>query len=314
MDNYQAHRGIDTGWFWLDESRDMCSEAFDVMLSRLRGQPSGTKYRTLSTTTPNGFGWLYRRFVADPVPNSHIIRASTTENPYLPPGFVENLRAQYTANFAKQEIDGEFLNLTAGQAYYAFARTRHCGQVTIDRLRPMFYAMDWNVSPLCAVYGQHDSRTCLVSGEIYIQGSGRTADAAEEFVRRMAAHRNKSVVIYGDMSGANRDTRQDSTDYDILDRVMKAAGWSVEIKRNYSNPPFIESIEAVNATFEHGRCVVDPACKRLITDLEQVAWKEGAKVLDKSNAELTHCSDAFRYFIFKEFNANQKSGSSAIFN
>ncbi len=314
MDNFHAHRGIDFGWGWFDESREMASEAVDVMQSRLRGQPAGTIYRTLHTTTPNGFGWLYRRYVSEPFPGSAVIRASTTENPYLPIGFVDNLRAQYTEQYAKQEIDGEFLNLTAGQAYYAFKRDKNVQTVQVDPLKEMFYSMDWNVSPLCAIYGQHDKLSAKVAGEIYIQGSGRTADAAEEFSRRFSSHKNRRVTIYGDMSGANRDTRNDSTDYDILQRVLTSAGWAVEIRRNYSNPPFIESVEAVNASFEHNRCVIDPTCKRLIIDLEQVAWQTGTKVLDKSNKELTHLSDAARYFLFKEFSPKQKASTSDIFN
>jgi len=311
MDNYDSHRGISIGWAWLDEARDMVGEAYDVILSRLRGQPMGTVYRTLLTTTPNGFGWLHKRFVAEPVTGSGIVRAKTTENPYLPPGFVDTLRAQYTERFARQEIDGEFLNLTAGQAYYAFSRIKHVGQVTIDPGRPMFFTMDWNVSPLCACYGQSDSTRADIAGEIFIQGSGRTADAAEEFTRRHAGHKRKQVTVYGDMSGANRDTRSDTTDYQIIERVFTAAGWTVEIKRNYFNPPMIESVEVVNACFEHNRCMVDPSCKYLLTDLEQVAWQEGTRVLDKSNKDLTHESDALRYFLFKEF-SERKAGMSAI--
>jgi hypothetical protein len=314
MDNYQAHRGIDCGWFWLDESREMVEEAYDIMLSRLRGQPSGTRYRSLNTTTPNGFGWLHKRFVADPVPNSAVVRAKTTENPFLPPGFVDTLRAQYTAQYARQELDGEFLNLTAGAAYHAFKRTDHVATVRVDTRRPMFYSMDWNVSPLCAVYGQNDTIRADIAGEIYIAGSGRTADAAEEFCRRFSGHEKKELVIYGDMSGANRDTRNDSTDYDILERVFTANGWQTEIRRNYTNPPFIESVEAVNASFEHMRTTVDPSCKHLITDLEQVAWKEGTKVLDKTNKDLTHLSDALRYFLFKEFSPHQKVSATDVFN
>ncbi len=314
MDNYQAHRGISIGWFWLDEARDMAEEAYDVMLSRLRGQPQGTKYRGLLTTTPNGFGWLYRRFVGEKVAGSVIIRAATTENPYLPAGFVETLRAQYTERFAKQEIDGEFLSLAAGQAYYAFMRDQHVKPVLPDPKRALFYTMDWNVSPLCACYGYGDKLSASVLGEIYIAGSGRTADAADEFVRRNAEHKNKVVTIYGDMSGANRDTRSSTTDYDILRDVFTKAGWQVEIRRNYQNPSLIESVETVNNCLEKQRVVCDISCKHLIADLEQVAWKEGTRILDKSNADLTHVSDALRYYLHKEFSTSQKASVSDILN
>ncbi len=314
MDDADALRGISVGYAWIDEATAISVDSYNVVQSRMRGQPEGTQYRTLLTTTPSGFNWIYRKFIAEPIPDSAIIRASTTANHFLPAGFVDNLRAQFTESYAKQEIDGQFLNLTAGQAYYAFNRAKHVTAISVDPLQPLFYSMDWNVSPLCAVYGMFDKSSAQFAGEVYIQGSGRTSDAAEEFNRRFTEHKNRQLIIYGDMSGANRDTRNDSTDYDILERVFKAAGWAVEIRRNYSNPPFIESVEAVNASFEHNKVTVDPSCKRLITDLEQVAWQSGTKVLDKSNKELTHMSDAARYFLFKEFSARQKAGTSDILN
>ncbi len=312
MENYAAHRGIDFGWCWLDESREMVVEAFDVMLSRLRGQPAGTRYRTLNTTTPNGFGWLHKRFVSEAVPRSAVVRASTTENPFLPPGFVETLRAQYTERFARQEIDGEFLNLIAGQAYYAFRRDLHVKSCPIDSSQPMWYSADFNVSPLCSTFGQSTKLDSTVCGEIYIAGSGRTADAAEEFCRRLEKHDNKTVSIYGDMSGANQNTRNDATDYDIMVNVMKSRGWRTTLLRNYVNPPFIESIEAVNNQLEKQRCAIDPACKRLITDLEQVCYQDGTRVLAKDNKELTHLSDSWRYMIFREYAQGGKASASNL--
>ncbi len=314
MEDPDSHRGIDVGWAWLDEAREMKEEAYTVILGRFRNQPQGTVYRTLLTSTPNGFSWMHRRFVSEPAPDTAVVRAATTENPYLPTGFVETLRAQYTERFAKQEIDGEFLNMLAGQAFFAFNRQKHVAKVELDPNRPLFYTQDFNVSPLASVYGQGDKIRSNVAGEIYIVGSARTADAAEEFCRRMIAHKCKQVVIYGDMSGANQSTRSDATDYTILRDVMTKAGWAVDIRRNYQNPPLIESVEAVNAHLEHGRGTIDPSCKHLIQDLEQISWKEGTRILDKSSADLTHAGDAYRYYIFREHSVSQKASSSDILN
>ena len=44
-------------------------------------------------------------------------------------------------------------------------------------------------------------------------------------------------------------------------------------------------------------CIIDPKCKGLIKDLEQVVNKEGTREIDKSNKELTHLSDGFGYYI-----------------
>ena len=47
--------------------------------------------------------------------------------------------------------------------------------------------------------------------------------------------------------------------------------------------------------------VIDPRCKELIKDLEQVALKEGTRELDKSNKDLTHMTDALGYMVDYEF-------------
>ncbi len=300
MENYNAHRGISVGWYWLDEARDMAIEAYDVILSRLRGQPT-ENYGGILTTTPNGFGWLYDRFVAEPIAGTAIVRAKTTENCFLRPEFVAGLRAHYTERFAKQELDGEFLNLTSGQMFYAFSRAENVAPCPSDPKQPLFYTMDFNVSPLCAAYGHWDKRSARVTGEIHIEGSGRTADAVEEFCRRHAAHQNRQVSVYGDQSGANRDTRSNTTDYQIISDILKKHQFDVTVKRNYKNPPMVESVESVNGALEHRRLILDPSCTRTIKDLEQVAWKPGTRIPDKSNPALTHQADGIRYFIQEEF-------------
>jgi phage terminase large subunit-like protein len=299
MENFQAHRGLEFGWYWLDEARDMDEEAYDVVLSRLRGQPPGTRYGGVLTTTPNGFGWLHRRFVAEPSPGQAVLRARTMDNPYLPAGYVDFLRSQYTERFAKQELDGEFLNLTAGQMFYAFARAKCLADRPLNPKLGLWYSQDFNVAPLCAVYGQNDAGGIRVLGEVRLEGSGATRDAAIECVRRHEATTIRHVTVYGDRSGQNRDTRGNRSDYDIIRDVFQGAGWRVDLRPNHENPPLVPSVERVNAALERGRLTIAPCCKNLIRDLEQCAWQEGSRVPDKSDGSLTHLADALRYAAYK---------------
>jgi hypothetical protein len=316
MENYEAHRGLSLGWAWLDEARDMAAEAFDVILSRFRGQPHGTKYQALLTTTPSGFNWLYQRFIEDPKPGSTVIRTKTTDNPFLPAGFVDRLRAQYTSQFARQEIDGEFVNMTAGQAYYGFKRdwVKPCQP---SPSLPLRFSMDFNVSPLCAILAQsweeNGSPQIRILDEIKIEGSGRTRDAVAEAILRMApALKCREVFVYGDTSGGNRDTRDSRTDYDIITSAFRDAGWTPTLRRNYGNPTLVDSVEACNGPLEHGRIIIDPKCAGLVRDLEKVAWVSGTRVIDKSDQSLTHLSDAFRYFIVREWPLRRSGQSNVI--
>jgi hypothetical protein len=54
------------------------------------------------------------------------------------------------------------------------------------------------------------------------------------------------------------------------------------------------------------RMLVDPNCKHLVQDFEQVSWKadphgNSLAELDKSNPMRTHASDAVGYYIAREF-------------
>ena len=54
----------------------------------------------------------------------------------------------------------------------------------------------------------------------------------------------------------------------------------------------------MNNNLSKGNIIIDPKCKYLIRDLEQVVLKEGTRDIDKaSNSDLSHISDALGYYI-----------------
>ena len=67
----------------------------------------------------------------------------------------------------------------------------------------------------------------------------------------------------------------------------------IKVKR--SAPRIIDRLNSVNNAFK--TITIDPKCKGLIKDLEQVCVKEGTRELDKSQKDLSHFSDALGYFI-----------------
>src|SRR5947208_2549001 len=49
------------------------------------------------------------------------------------------------------------------------------------------------------------------------------------------------------------------------------------------------------------RLIVDPRCKELIKDFEQVTYKENSMIVDKDrDPRRTHLSDAFGYLVWQE--------------
>ena len=79
--------------------------------------------------------------------------------------------------------------------------------------------------------------------------------------------------------------------------MLKKANFTLKFKRQA--PSITDSVNSVNNAMKD--CIISPRCKALIKDLEQVVNKEGTRQIEKTNPELTHMSDGFRYSIDYEF-------------
>jgi predicted phage terminase large subunit-like protein len=99
-------RGVNLGWFVLDEGALCTQETWLILLARLRESPGAW-----ICTTPRGFDWLYETFVKRESTDYEVIKSSTRDNPFLPKEFVNRLEQQYTSQWQRQEIEGEFCEL-----------------------------------------------------------------------------------------------------------------------------------------------------------------------------------------------------------
>jgi predicted phage terminase large subunit-like protein len=100
-------RGVNLGFFVLDEGALCTQETWLILLARLRESPG----RAWVCTTPRGFDWLYETFVKTTSPDYAVIQSSTRDNVFLPASFVERLQSQYTHQWQQQEIEGQFCEL-----------------------------------------------------------------------------------------------------------------------------------------------------------------------------------------------------------
>jgi len=101
-------RGPNLSGVWLDEASLMPLDVFTVAIGRLREE--GEQGWLSATFTPKGRQhWTFETF-ATGRPNTALYRARTTDNPFLPPGFHDTVRGQYTSTLAAQELEGEFLD------------------------------------------------------------------------------------------------------------------------------------------------------------------------------------------------------------
>ena len=104
-----------------------------------------------------------------------------------------------------------------------------------------------------------------------------------------------------------------TTDLAILREFLKNDRYGpVDFKIPKSNPVVRERVMLMNVKLTGGGeapLQIDPRCRELMKDLEQVSYKENSQVIDKErDSRRTHLSDALGYLVWQECRGGMKPG------
>jgi len=297
FENYSRIIGLNLAFCLADEidtAGSVATKAFPKILGRLR---SGNTRQFAAASTPEGFKWLYNEFGSpDALARSDrkLIKMKTTDNPHLPPDFIERLKANYDPNLLKSYLEGEFCNLTTGCVYDRFDRAKHVFNELpdIDR-EPLRIGIDFNIGNTNAVIGIRVGDRAVVVDEV--TGARDTDALAQEIRRRYPDHR---IYGYPDASGGNRSTNATQTDIEIL----SSYGFSNQSPK--ANPPIKDRVNNVQALLENGkgqnRLQIWQGCKKLIECLELQCWDEKTELPDKQSG-FDHLNDCLGYWLHRDF-------------
>jgi hypothetical protein len=258
--------------------------------------------------TPNGQDWVYRRFIQAPVPGYECVRAKPFENRHVlsvNPDFYKRLEHSYDARFFRQEVLGEYLNINQGRVYESFDRERNIRQTEFNPRMPLYWSLDFNVTPLCSILAQTEGDEIRVLDEISLENA--TVGDAVEALHNKVGKAPAGLIVTGDASGRQRSVTALGDTYTELRKHLAAAGFhNTTFRVPMSNPPVLKRVKLVNAYLLNAsgevRTTVNPHCRELIKDLEQVVFKPNEGVIDKArDPSRTHISDAFGYLVWELF-------------
>jgi len=295
MLTYQRLRGQNLCAIGFDEAdtvpkRD-AEQAMNMALARLR---SGNIQQFYATTTPEGHGWAFDTFKKNAKTDTRLIQAKTSDNKYLPEGFIQSLIENYPEQLIKAYLNGEFVNLTMG-AVYRFDRNVHVSNQLLNYKNEILrVGIDFNIQNTNCVIGVRDGNKLVIIDEITKMHD--TDALAKEILRR---YPNQKILIYPDASGSNRSTNSSQTDVAILE------GYGFTNMSPRSNPPIRDRVSAVNSLLKNGkgevRLAISPCCRTLIECFELQAYDEKTGEPDKQNG-YDHILDSLGYLIWREFN------------
>ena len=276
-------------------SKTVATQAMRMALARLR---SGNVQQFYAATTPEGFGWAFDTFEKNAGDDTALIRAKTTDNPFLPEGFIDSLLQNYPEQLIQSYLNGVFVNLNTGQVYDRFDRAKHvikAAPVNLDN-EPRHWGCDFNIGNCRAVCGVRLGNSFLLIDEV----KAHDTDAMAKAIKERSAHLQVPVYVYPDSSGGNRSTNAATTDIELL----RMAGLSVVAGK--SNPLIRDRVAAVQALLENGkgevRLQVLEKCEKMIECLELQGYSERNPEEPDKEAGYDHLNDALGYAVWALYN------------
>ncbi len=287
-------RGPDLMTVWVDELAKFVypGKCWDNIEFCLRAEPDP---RGIITSTPRPIKVIKNLFKD---PNIVVTGGSLYENAAnLSDKFINRIRRKYEGtDFGGQEIYGKVIHVAIeGRVYKRFNADIHVEEIDPHEIEGEVYlTCDFNVNPCVWELAKFDGETLYFFDEIAMRDVD-TRTMSEETLRRLSELGYEGIIVAGDASGKARSTKGYQSDYNIMKKY--GLGFRRIVPR--SNPRIRDRLNAVNSALSQGKIVISPKCKFFITDLEEVCWKKGATgIIDSSNSDRTHASDAGGYLIY----------------
>ena len=244
-------------------------------------------------TTPDGgyAGFVYDRWVSRADDSTHLIKAPTASNPYLPLDYIDNIRRNYDPQLAAMYLDGEFVSLTANKVYHYFSRETHSSSRTMSNSDAIHIGLDFNVGGCCAVAFVIDNGNPIAIDEFVSQN---TEDVINNIRSRYGIDR---VTAYPDASGKSERTNASASDI----AMMQNAGIRVDV--GSSNPFIRDRINSVNSLLSHGRLAVNiDKCKNFVSAMETQGYDEkGSPEKFNNHPAIDDWVDAAGYCLHRMF-------------
>lgn len=336
MSEPDAFRGIEITWYWIDELRDTDQYAHDVLVGRCRETPG--RIKGLATSTTNGEGWDYKRFVLGNSGNMrygsmHVPTMAAVQAGFLGQDYFDSMLGTYSPMMAEQELFARHVNVLGGRAYYAASERNRLfvspwGDTHPNPSRPLIIGCDFNFSPAPCVWmvGQIGPEFYGPDGQPWweqIHWFGEVSEkeiSTPDMTRKLLGQfPGFFYKFYGDVSGGVGTTSNAGvTDYEQINQTCGDAGVMFSIDYFQADPdearinPRVRTrVENMNTLFVNGlgrvRQTYNPnACPLFDGDMKMVGWKEvtmagRGKLDDGGDKDRTHGSDGAGYAMMKIF-------------
>ena len=293
----------------LDEAGFMKMDAFKRTMPRTR-HPAAKRRMFVATGTPEGLGPFYHFAEAHPKDGTHLIRASTRANIFLPDGpdaYIEQELGHFSERDREQYVDGRFI-ARGGRVYDALDEERHFRPVRDPLAGELALAFDFGTmtgyAALCSIVTDRSGQEVLrVFGEVVARRSGthRLVEGVKAKLRDLFRER-VGASKWEDIAERIVGAYTDSSPWQRSDRHLVARDLDVPVIKRKRNPGIMDRVYSLNELPKRDRLVVDEEqCPYLARCLKQQGYDPRTGLPEKSHDDgegppgLDHAPDALGY-------------------
>lgn len=263
---------------------------------RNRQQCKGANTIGNVTTPDQGYsGFTYAKWGKDPAPGYKVIKAATSSNPYLPEGYVEQIRSNYDPLLADMYLSGEFVSLSRNKVYHFFDRKKHHNPRELkDSDQYLHIGLDFNIGGTCATVWVIENNKPVAVDEF-------TSHDTADFINRCQPYRRqgRTITVYPDASGRSGSTNASLSDIAMLSQSHTG----LRVDAASANPPVRDRVNCVNALLAHDRMSVNTdKCPNLTHALEAQGYdKKGEPEKFDKHPAIDDWVDGAGYFLHRRF-------------
>ncbi len=281
--NIRDALGLNLAFFGIDEADTMNTEVALESWRKLSGalRAGNPAYQQkVAVSTPEGFGFMHQHWVDslndDNRSMRRLIRGKTLDNPFLPPNYLDDLRATYPAHYLNAYLNGEFVNMAGRAVYdhYSFEDGANLTNLTLGDLDPterLLIGVDFNVEGMSAVIAVQRGQEVHVVDELL--GAFNTQALIDQIKEE---YTGKQLLVFPDPAGNQRKSSTTNTDHGLIRQA------AMPMRLMSSHPRVRDRVNSVNAMFKNGngdrRLLVNKqTCPGLHKSLMTQVWDSNDK-------------------------------------
>lgn len=308
--NYDKFRSYELSFIAIEElTENSDKEIYDELRMRLGRLPHIEENVFICATNPDSPAhWAYKYFIENQSEERRVFYSKTSDNPFLPPTYIRQLRSTLDEKQAKRMLEGVWIEINQEIVYYNYSAERNFKKGVVyefDPNLPVDIMHDFNIGfgkPMSSAIGQFKNGVFHVAKTFLVQGA-RTLDICEEMDLFGQFTPNREIRIFGDATGSHNDTRNNQNDYDIILKFLGRKNCKARMNVNPSNPRIRDRNNLANAFFFNDLGEVKVLLYEEAKDADEgfrlTKYKKGANLIEDDSFEKQHVTTAITYWIYQ---------------